>query len=79
MKCKTQKLIARGRDLSEPLAKISVPQERGGLAKLHCSQRDHETLHLAGLRRRLARNFFRVVLLFKDSIGGTEETKMATF
>jgi hypothetical protein len=55
MKCKTQKLIARGRDLSEPLAKISVPQERGGLAKLHCSQRDHETLHLAGLRRGLPR------------------------
>jgi hypothetical protein len=57
MKCKTQKLIARGSDLPESLAKISVPQERGGLAKLRCSQRDHETLHLAGLRRRLARFF----------------------
>jgi hypothetical protein len=29
-------------------------------------------------RSRLVK-FFRVVLLFKDSIGGTEETKMATF
>jgi hypothetical protein len=58
MKCKTQKVIARGSDLPESLAKISVPQERGRFTQPTPAPKPTMLpLDLAGLRRGLARFF----------------------